>query len=135
MEHKYLLDSNICIYMLRGKKGMYEHIKRVGWDNCYISEMTIAELLYGAECSNAVEENKQEVLSFCADMKVIPVGIALTEYAHQKAKLRRKGIMIDDLDLFIGCTAITSNCIMVTENIKHLNRIEGIQIENWVNMK
>lgn len=135
MEHKYLLDSNICIYMLRGKKGMYEHIKRVGWDNCYISEITIAELLYGAECSNAVEENKQEVLSFCADMKVIPVGIALTEYAHQKAKLRRKGIMIDDLDLFIGCTAITSNCIMVTENVKHLNRIEGIQIENWVNMK
>lgn len=132
MNNKYLLDSNICIYILRNKKNMRERLKNVGWSNCYISEMTVAELLYGAECSNAVEENKKEVLSFCSDMKVIPVGIALAEYAIQKARLRKEGTLIDDLDLFIGCTAVKSNCIMVTENVKHLNRIEHIQIENWV---
>lgn len=132
MGSKYLLDSNICIYILRNKKGMRERLKNVGWNNCYISEMTVAELLYGAECSNAVEENKKEVLSFCSDMKIIPVGVALTEYAIQKARLRKEGILIDDLDLFIGCTAVKSNCIMVTENVKHLNRIECIHIENWV---
>lgn len=132
MNNKYLLDSNICIYILRNKKNMRERLKKVGWSNCYISEMTVAELLYGAECSNAVEENKKEVLSFCSDMKVIPVGIALAEYAIQKARLRKEGTLIDDLDLFIGCTAVKSNCIMVTENVKHLNRIEHIQIENWV---
>ena len=132
MNNKYLLDSNICIYILRNKKNMRERLKNVGWSNCYISEMTVAELLYGAECSNAVEENKKEVLSFCSDMKVIPVCIALAEYAIQKARLRKEGTLIDDLDLFIGCTAVKSNCIMVTENVKHLNRIEHIQIENWV---
>lgn len=132
MKNKYLLDSNICIYILRNKKNMRERLKNVGWSNCYISEMTVAELLYGAECSNAVEENKKEVLSFCSDMKVIPVGIALAEYAIQKARLRKEGTLIDDMDLFIGCTAVKSNCIMVTENVKHLNRIEHIHIENWV---
>lgn len=46
--------------------------------------MTVAELLYGAECSNEVEENRKEVLSFCADIEIIPVGLALSEYASQK---------------------------------------------------
>ncbi|MBD9092400.1 MAG: type II toxin-antitoxin system VapC family toxin [Bacteroides oleiciplenus] len=131
---KYLLDSNICIYILRGKKGMREQLQRVGWDNCCISEMTVAELLYGAECSNEVEENKKEVISFCADIEIIPVGLALSEYAYQKAKLRKKGTLIDDLDLLIGSTAVATDCIMVTENVKHLNRIENIQIENWISI-
>jgi tRNA(fMet)-specific endonuclease VapC len=129
---KYLLDSNICIYILRGKKSMYEKLVETGWNNCCISEMTVAELLYGAECSKDVEATKREVLSFCRDMQVIPVGGVLAEYARQKALLRQKGLLIDDLDLFIGCTAVVSGCIMVTENVKHLNRIENIQIENWV---
>ncbi len=129
---KYLLDSNICVYILRGKKDMQQQLKRVGWRNCCISEITVAELLYGAECSNNVEDNKKEVLSFCADIEVIPVGLALSEYASQKAKLRKKGTLIDDLDLLIGSTAVATDCIMVTENVKHLNRVENIQIENWV---
>lgn len=111
---------------------MIEHLQRVGWQNCCISEMTVAELLYGAECSSEVEENKKAVLSFCADIEIVPVGLALSEYAYQKAKLRRKGTLIDDLDLLIGSTAVATDCIMVTENVKHLNRIEHIQIENWV---
>lgn len=132
---KYLLDSNICVYILRDKKGMREQLERVGWHNCCISEITIAELLYGAECSNNIEGNKKEVLSFCADIEVVPVGLALSEYAFQKARLRKKGILIDDLDLFIGSTAVATDCILVTENVKHLNRIENIQIENWLSPK
>ena len=110
---------------------MREQLQKVGWDNCCISEMTVAELLYGAECSSKIEENKKEVLSFCADIEIIPIGLALSEYAHQKAILRKTGSLIDDLDLFIGSTAVAIDCIMVTENVKHLNRIENIQIENW----
>ena len=68
---KYLLDSNICVYILRGRKGVREQLQKVGWDNCCISEMTVAELLYGAECSSKIEENKKEVLSFCAEQGLI----------------------------------------------------------------
>ena len=127
----YLLDSNICVYVLRDKKGVREKLKRVGWSNCCISEMTVAELLYGAECSGAVEENRRKVLSFCADMRVIPVKDVLFEYAWQKARLRRSGMLIDDMDLFIGCTATALGYVLVTENVKHMERLENVRIENW----
>lgn len=107
-------------------------LRQKGWDNCCISEMTVAELLYGAECCNDVKRNKHEVLSFCNDMQVLPVGDVVEEYARQKASLRKKGTLIDDMDLFIGCTAVANDCIMVTENVKHLRRIENIRLENWM---
>ena len=114
---------------------MCEQMRRVGWHNCCISEMTVAELLYGAECSNSVAENIKEVLSFCADMEVIPIAVAISEYASQKARLRRKGTLIDDIDLFIGATAVAIDAVMVTENVKHLDRVENIRIENWASEK
>lgn len=111
---------------------MREHIQKVGWEHCCISEMTVAELLYGAECSDAVEENNKMVLSFCSDITVVSVAPFLSEYARQKARLRKQGILIDDIDLFIGCTATALSYTMVTENVKHLGRLEGICIENWI---
>lgn len=55
---------------------MSERLKEVGWRNCCISEITVAELLYGAECSNNVDNTKKEVLSFCADIEIVPVSLA-----------------------------------------------------------
>lgn len=55
-----------------------------------------------------------------------------TEFAMQKARLRKEGKLIDDFDLLIGCTAKVTQCTLVTENIKHLKRIENIRIENWI---
>lgn len=95
--------------------------------------MTFAELLYGAECSKNVERNKQEVISFCDDIPVYVIdGDVIEEYARQKAVLRKKGTPVDDIDILIGCTAIVNNCVMVTENVKHLGKLENIMIENWI---
>ena len=116
------MDSNICVYLLRDKKGIRNHIRKIRWENCCISEITVIELLYGAECSNAVEANMQEVRQLCADLNVIPISVAIEEFARQKARLRREGKLIDDFDLLIGCTAKVSQCVLVTENLKHLER-------------
>lgn len=133
MATKYLLDSNICVYFLRGKKGIDSIIEKIGWENCFISQMTFAELLYGAECSKNVERNKQEVISFCDDIPVYVIdGDVIEEYARQKAVLRKKGTPVDDIDILIGCTAIVNNCVMVTENVKHLGKLENIMLENWI---
>ncbi len=132
MATRYLLDSNICVYLLRDKKGIRNYIRKIRWENCCISEITVIELLYGAECSNAVEANMQEVRQLCADLNVIPISVAIEEFARQKARLRREGKLIDDFDLLIGCTAKVSQCVLVTENLKHLERGEGLGIENWV---
>ena len=68
----------------------------------------------------------------CQDIKVIPLSSALCCYARGKAALYSQGTPIEDLDLFIGCTAVANQMIMVTENKKHLERIPNIEIENWV---
>ena len=129
---KYLLDSNICIHLLRGRKEVYEHLSQVGWKNCCISEITVIELLYGAECSKAADANRKEVLSFCADLEVIPISNCIIDFVRLKASLRKAGILIDDFDLLIGSTAIANSLILVTENEKHLARIPEIKLENWV---
>lgn len=131
-QRKYLLDSNICIHLLRGRKEVYEHLLRIEWKNCCISEITVIELLYGAECSNAVEENKKEVLSFCTDLKVVPISSCIMDFVRLKSYLRKKGTLIDDFDLLIGATAIANNFVLVSENEKHLARIPKIKLENWV---
>lgn len=117
---------------MRQKFGVDEHIEKVGWEHCCISEVTVAELLFGAERSNNVERNLQLVTDFCQDIKVIPLSSALCCYAWSKAALYSQGTPIEDLDLFIGCTAVANQMIMVTENKKHLERIPNIEIENWV---
>ena len=117
---RYLLDTNICVHFMRQKFGVDEHIEKVGWEHCCISEVTVAELLFGAERSNNVERNLQLVTDFCQDIKVIPLSSALCCYARSKAALYSQETPIEDLDLFIGCTAVANQMIMVTENKKHL---------------
>ena len=132
MKQKYILDSNICIHLLRNRKEIVDAILRVGWDNCCISELTVVELFYGAECSSNPERNRLEIDSFIADIEVLPFSLCIKEFCKQKARLRSMGMLIEDFDLFIGSMAIAIGYTLVTENIKHLSRLQGIMIENWV---
>ena len=129
---KYLLDSNICIHLLRNRKEVIEGIRRVGWTNCCISELTVVELFYGAECSSMPEANSEEIEAFVNSITVLPISSCIREFCRQKAILRKQGLLIEDFDLFIGCTAVVNHCTIISENIKHLSRIEGIEIQNWV---
>jgi len=130
---KYLLDTNICVYFLRGKKLIVEQILDKGIDNCFISEITVAELFYGVECDEYnFNENRKKVNEFIDILTVIPISTILLEYAKQKAILRKEGNLIDDMDLFIGSTATANNMVLVTDNEKHLNRLSNIKIENWI---
>lgn len=130
---KYLLDTNICIFFFRGKFQLNEKLKKVGLENCCISEITLAELKYGAECSNKVDENHKMIEAFANEIQVIPLISALNVYAKEKARLRKQGVIIDDFDLLIGATAISDNMILVTDNGKHLKRLLKIKLENWIN--
>ncbi len=132
MEKKYLLDSNICIHLLRGNESVRNAIAEVGWDSCYISELTVVELYYGAECSIQKEKNIAEVDAFVSDLHVIPLSTHIREFCRQKALMRKSGTMIEDFDLFIGTAAKVAGCVLVTENVRHLSHIENIEIENWV---
>jgi len=130
---KYLLDTDISIFFLKGKYSIKDKILEVGIANCYISEITIAELKYGAEKSSNFEKHSKEVDKIEELFKVIPIYNSLDNFAKEKVRLQKMGNLIPDFDLLIGITALTNHLIMVSNNEKHLKRIDGINIENWKN--
>ena len=128
----YLLDTNICVYFMRGKRDVAAKISEIGQEHFFISEMTLGELLYGAQCSDRPSENIRAVHVFCQYVTILPMVNIWNEFAVQKAFLRKKGQLIEDADIIIGTTAIINNMVMVTENVKHIGRLNGIVVENWI---
>ena len=130
---KYLLDTNICIYLFRGKYNMKEQINNVGIENCSISEISLAELVYGAEHSSNPKKNHKLIADLTEQIVIISILDSILEYGKQKSRLRKQGTLISDFDLLIGSTAIANGLTMVTQNTKEFERLEGIELENWVN--
>lgn len=130
---KYLLDTNIIIFWLKGRYNINEKVKRAGAENCFISEVTVAELWCGVESSppEVLEEKRQRLEFFLLHIQIIPFSAAIDVYAKEKVRLRTAGEIIPDFDLLIGATAVQQGLIMVSNNSKHLARIEGIQLEDW----
>jgi len=109
-------------------------ILEIGEENCFISEITVAELKYGIENSKTIEAMRKIVEAFIPKFRVIPIYNSLDIYAKEKAKLKKQGLLIDDFDILIGSTAIANNMIMVTNNVAHLNRLDNIIIEDWATL-
>jgi tRNA(fMet)-specific endonuclease VapC len=128
----YLLDTNICVHFFRGKFGVTERLEAVLAENCAISEITLAELVFGAENSENPEKNHRLIEQLLELVTILPIYDSIMTYGKEKARLRKAGTMISDLDLFIGCTAVENDLIMVTENTSEFERISEIRIENWV---
>lgn len=130
---QYLLDTNICVFFLRGKMNLEEIIKEKGKQNCFISEITVFELRYGAENSIDVLKSNKAVDLFVGGISIIPISSCIKSYAKEKVRLLRIGKpMHDEFDLLIGVTATQNKLTLVTENVKDFVNIEGINIENWI---
>jgi tRNA(fMet)-specific endonuclease VapC len=128
---KYLIDTNTCIYFIKGKFNLLDKFEKAGTENCFISEITLAELKFGVANSEQPEKNQKTLDNFLTGVTIIPIFHTLDLYAKEKARLRKSGKPIDDFDLLIGTTAVTHNLIMVTNNTDHFTRIKGIQLEDW----
>ena len=87
---------------------------------------------FGAENSENQEKNGKIVNEFISKFTIIPIFSALDIYAKEKARLRRRGMLLDDFDLLIGATAISNNLTLITRNVSDFERLRGIEIENWV---
>ena len=132
MTKRYLLDTNICIYLFKNKFNVREKIIEADISNCYISEITLAELIYGAQCSTNVKKHIKEIEDLLSIIKVLPIRPILQDYGRVKKDLRLAGKMIENFDLLIGVTALANKLVMVTENVKHIKHIPGLEIENWI---
>ncbi|MBU3855416.1 MAG: type II toxin-antitoxin system VapC family toxin [Candidatus Phocaeicola excrementipullorum] len=132
---QYLLDTNVCVFLLRGQYAIDKKLDNVGLENCHISEITEAELKYGAELGRrkGLRQRMEHLNEFLASINILPISDAIDLYASEKARLRLAGTPADDdFDLLIGCTAIVNDMVMVTENLKHFKNYAGIRLENWI---
>lgn len=94
--------------------GIREAILRAKAKNCFVSEITIAELYYGASKSNNREERVKDVDFIVSHFSIVPIFRALPLYGDLKAKLEKEGSRIDDFDILIGTSAIVNGMVMVT---------------------
>ncbi len=128
----YLLDTNICIFALRDKYGVNERLEEVGREQCYVADVTVMELRFGAYKSEKKMENLRIVNDFVSKVKVVPFAYTIDAFCQEKIRLQNLGTPIEDYDLFIGCAAKVAGLTMVTDNVHHLSRIDGLNIENWI---
>lgn len=136
MSAGYLLDTNICVHFLRGEHQLQTRFASLGLAQCFVSEITVAELLFGAANSAPVWQarQRQQVAEFQALFaeQVLPIGPALAIFAEQKAALRRTGRPIDDFDILIGSTALAHGLTLVTRNTRHFTNFSNLVLENWI---
>ena len=119
---------------MKGKFDLESKFDKVPKDNCYISEITLAELKFGVEKSEKSEKNQKVLDNFLTGVQILPIFPSLDLYAKEKARLQNIGTPTDDFDLLIGVTSVTHHLIMVTNNTNHFKRIKGIELEDWTKM-
>jgi predicted nucleic acid-binding protein len=91
------------------------------------------ELYYGAYKSQKVTSNLAKIKTIESTLGILPMGEEIADiFGREKARLEKAGIPLDDFDLTLGCCALAHNLILVTNNVKHFKRIEGLKITNWL---
>lgn len=131
MNKRYLLDTNICVFCMKGQYHITEKIENVGIDNCFLSETTVAELYYGAEHSAFRDRTMRQTEEFISLFGVVPTSTSLHAFGQIKHVLSMQGMRIENFDLMIGACAFANDMVLVTDNLKHMKRIPGIVIQDW----
>jgi tRNA(fMet)-specific endonuclease VapC len=132
---KYLLDTNICIYIIRQKPAtVLQKLATVNVGEIAVSAITVAELHYGAAKSQQPMRNQAALSQFLAPLVVAPFTEEVTAvYGNLRAHLEKSGAPIGALDTLIAAHALALELTLVTNNQREFERVPDLQIENWAN--
>ena len=131
---RYILDTNICIYLIKHKPlQVFEKLQEHNPDEICISAVTYAELVHGVEKSKAVERNRLALTILLSNIEILDFDMkAAEEYGRIRADLEKNGTPIGPLDIMIAGHAKSLGYTVVTNNVGEFKRVEGLQYENWV---
>jgi tRNA(fMet)-specific endonuclease VapC len=134
---RYLLDTNICIYLIKEKTEFMLHkLNKALVSGVGISSITLSELEYSVQKSSRVEQNALNLLRFLAIFEILPYSDeAAREYGLIRVALEKKGQPIGGMDMLIGAHAKSVGAILVTNNEREFRKIDGLQVENWTRPK
>jgi tRNA(fMet)-specific endonuclease VapC len=130
---KFLLDTNICIYIIkRQPPQVLDKFRALDISEVGISSITVAELEYGAYKSQQTDRNRVAFNQFLIPLEIVPFDERATQtYGQVRSQLERQGIVVGSLDMLIASQAMSLGLILVTNNVRELSRIPGLIIENW----
>lgn len=130
---KYLLDTNIVIYVLKRRPKEVLDIFNANASRMAISSITLSELMYGAEKSLNTDKNLEAVEEFVSHLEVLPYDAKASQhYGQIKAALEKKGQIIGENDINIAAHAISHGLILVSNNVREFKRVPNLALENWV---
>jgi len=132
----YLLDSNICIYIINNKpEQVVGKIKEHTPPEIKLSSISMGELEYGVSKSRNREKNRQALVNFASAFDIIDFTDEDAEvYGIIRADLEKRGEVIGPYDMQIAAQAISRDLILVTNNVKEFNRIKNLKLENWTKL-
>ena len=131
---KYLLDTNICIYIMNRRPIEIIHkFKQFNVGDIGVSTITVSELRYGATKSKNPKLNKHRVEEFLAPLEILPYDHnAANFYGEIRHNLEAKGEVIGPLDMLIAAHALSNDIVLVTNNEKEFQRVKNLRVENWI---
>jgi tRNA(fMet)-specific endonuclease VapC len=128
----YLLNTDILIYSLKGNPTVMDHLRRHQFDLLKVCVITLMELYFGAFKSQRPTGNIARVRAIESAFDVLPLGVETAQtFGMLKAGLQKSGTPLHDFDLLLASCALAHNLVLVSNNIRHFSRIEGLRIENW----
>lgn len=130
---KYLLDTNICIYIINTRPPeVIERFRRESIGEIGLSSISAAELAYGVEKSGS-EKNRRALEKFLAPLEVVAFDESVfRQYGRLRANLERQGQVIGSTDMLIAAHALALGAVLVTNNTREFERVAGLHLENWV---
>jgi tRNA(fMet)-specific endonuclease VapC len=132
-----LLDTNICIYIIKRKpEEVLRHFQQYHPGDIGISSITLAELQYGVAKSQARKRNSEALSEFLIPLEILSFDESATQaYGAIRTLLEQQGKTIGAMDLLIAAHAVSLGAILVTNNVKEFKKVPDLTIENWVNIK
>jgi tRNA(fMet)-specific endonuclease VapC len=130
---RYLLDTNICVYLIRQKSSVVlQHLTQLAFIDVAVSSITVAELQYGVAKSSAPQQNQIALDHFLLPLTIIPFDeTAAGPYGEIRTYLESQGAPIGAMDLMIAAQAQSLGLIVVTNNVREFSRVPNLAIEDW----
>lgn len=130
----YLLDTNICIYLIKKKSPtLLYKFRQLQIGDVGISTITLSELHFGVEKSQKRDSNLMALNQFLMPLEIVSFDVAASlQYGIIRSELERLGTPIGPMDTLIAAHALSLKLTLVTNNLSEFSRIKALQTENWV---
>jgi len=131
---KYMLDTNICIYIIKNKPiKVLNKFKKIDPKDVCISSITSSELWFGVYKSSSFERNAIALEEFLSPLTIVEYDNPASKvYGKVRSQLEKKGKVIGSMDLLIAAHALSLELTLITNNSKEFKRVDGLSVNNWV---